>query len=458
MRPEILIVDDEEDIRTLLAERLEEAGYSCRTAADAAGARGAVQEFLPALVVLDIWMKESDMDGLELQKWIRRLHPGVPAIMISGHGNIETAVQAMKDGAYDFIEKPFKFDRLLILVERALAAASLQAENEELRRSAPPVADLIGDSQAIKTLRQTLEKAARTSSRVLITGPSGSGKKLAARHIHQLSERRGGRFVLADCATLSPDGAAAELFGAEGGASGRRIVGLFEQAHGGTLYLQEIDLLPLETQGKLLRALQDGRFSRVGGAAEVEADIRVVSGSTKDLAEEVARGNLREDLFYRLSVVPVAMPPLNARREDIPRLAEYYLEQANRSSGRRLRIAKDAMAMLQMQQWPGNVNQLQNVVERLTSLVGADGTDEIGAAALPPESSGAAAGNGGQGLESVAGLPLKAAREQFETQYLISQLSRFDGNVARTAEFVGMERSALHRKLRSLNINPDKGD
>ena len=458
MKPEILIVDDEEDIRELLSERLVEAGYACRTASEAAGARKSVQEFLPALVILDIWMKDSDMDGLELQKWIRRLHPDVPAIMISGHGNIETAVQAMKDGAYDFIEKPFKFDRLLILVERALEAASLQAENTELRRSAPPQADLIGDSPAIKALRQMLEKAAQSNSRVLITGPSGSGKKLVARHIHQHSERSKGRFVLADCATLSPDDATAELFGTEAGESSQRIVGLFEQAHGGTLYLQEVDLLPLETQGKLLRALQEQRFSRVGGTSEVAVDVRVVSGSTKDLGEEVASGNLREDLFYRLSVVPLDMPPLNARKEDIPRLAEYYLGQANKASGRHLRFSKEAMAMLQMQKWPGNVNQLQNVIERLTILVGADGKEEIVLDDLPPEIAGGGGESGGQGFETVVGMPLKAAREHFETQYLISQLSRFDGSVSKTAEFVGMERSALHRKLKSLNINPEKGE
>ena len=459
MKPEILIVDDEEDIRGMLSDLLEEEGYVCRTAGNAADARQSVQEFLPALVVLDIWMKESDMDGLELQKWIRNLYPDVPAIMISGHGNIETAVQAMKDGAYDFIEKPFKSDRLLILVERALQAASLQAENAELRKSAPSWGDIIGDSPAIRDLRQTLEKVALSNSRVMITGPSGSGKELVARNIHQMSERRDGRFVTVNCAMLSPDSVTAELFGTEADASsGQRIVGLFEQAHGGTLYFDEIGDLPLETQGKLVRAIQDQRFRRVGGSAEVTVDVRVISASTLDLNEEVAGGNLREDLYYRLSVVPLNLPPLDARKKDIPQLAEYYLGRANESSGKGLRFSKEALARLQMRKWPGNVTQLRNVIDWLTIMVGGDNDTEIGVDDLPSESSDVTPENDNQGLGNVVGMPLKAAREHFETQYLVSQLSRFDGNVSKTAEFVGMERSALHRKLKSLNINPDKSE
>ena len=458
MKPEILVVDDEEDIRTLLSEKLEEEGYVCRVASNAAEARQSVQEFLPALVILDIWMRDSDMDGLELQKWIRGFRPDVPAIMISGHGNIETAVQATKDGAYDFIEKPFSFDRVLILVERALKAASLEAENTDLRKSVPSRAEIIGTSPPIKALREELGKVAASNSRVLITGPSGSGKELVARRIHQLSDRKGGRFVTANCAMLSPDSVTAELFGTEANASGQRIVGLFEQAHGGTLYFAEIGDLPLETQGQLVRAVQDQRFRRVGGAVEVTVDVRVISGSKLDLQAEVASGNLREDLYYRLGVVPLSLPPLDGRREDIPQLAEHYLERANRSSGRDLRFTGEALAMLQTQNWPGNVTQLQNMVERLTIMAGGGAKGEIGIGDLPPEVSDAAPAGNGQGFESVVGMPLKAAREHFETRYLISQLSRFDGNVSKTAEFVGMERSALHRKLKSLNINPEKDD
>jgi two-component system nitrogen regulation response regulator NtrX len=458
MKPEILIVDDEQDIRSMLAELLEDEGYTCRTAANAEEARQSVQEFLPSLVILDIWMNNSDMDGLVLQQWIRRLYPDVPAIMISGHGNIETAVQAMKDGAYDFIEKPFKSDRLLILVERALKAAMLEAENNELRKTASVQSELIGEAPSIKALRQSIEKVAHSNSRVMITGPSGSGKELAARRIHQLSERNSGRFVVANCAMLSPESVTAELFGTEANPSGHRIVGLFEQAHGGTLYFDEIGDLPLETQGKLVRAVQDQRFRRVGGTAEVTVDVRVISGSKLNLNEEVENGNLREDLFYRLSVVPIILPPLNARKEDIPELSRFYLDQANTGSGKKLALSDEAIAMLQMYEWPGNVTQLLNVIDWLTIMANPESKGLIMADDLPPEISGTAAEGTGQGFETVVGLPLKAAREHFETQYLISQLTRFDGNVSKTAEFVGMERSALHRKLKSLNINPDKSD
>ena len=442
----------------MLAELLEDEGYTCRTAANAEEARQSVQEFLPSLVILDIWMNNSDMDGLVLQQWIRRLYPDVPAIMISGHGNIETAVQAMKDGAYDFIEKPFKSDRLLILVERALKAAMLEAENNELRKTASVQSELIGEAPSIKALRQSIEKVAHSNSRVMITGPSGSGKELAARRIHQLSERNSGRFVVANCAMLSPESVTAELFGTEANPSGHRIVGLFEQAHGGTLYFDEIGDLPLETQGKLVRAVQDQRFRRVGGTAEVTVDVRVISGSKLNLTEEVENGNLREDLFYRLSVVPITLPPLSARKEDIPELSRFYLDQANTGSGKKLALSDEAIAMLQMYEWPGNVTQLLNVIDWLTIMANPESEGLIMADDLPPEISGTAAEGTGQGFETVVGLPLKAAREHFETQYLISQLTRFDGNVSKTAEFVGMERSALHRKLKSLNINPDKSD
>lgn len=455
MKPEILIVDDEQDIRLMLAELLQDEGYTCRTAANAEEARQSVQEFVPSLVILDIWMSHSDMDGLELQKWIRRLYPDVPAIMISGHGNIETAVQAMKDGAYDFVEKPFKSDRLLILVKRALEAASIQAENKELRKTSRKPLDLIGSSAAINTLRQTVERVAQSNSRVMITGPSGSGKELLARNIHNHSERREGRFVLANCAMLSPEMVTAELFGTEGNDGRQRIVGLFEQAHGGTLYFDEIGDLPLETQGKLVRAVADQRFRRVGGAVEVTVDVRVISASKLNLQEEVANGNLREDLFYRLSVVPLSVPALLERKEDIPELATYYLDQSNATSGSRLRFSSEALAMMQLYSWPGNVTQLRNVIDWLTIMINPEETQEIEVSHLPPEVTGASSDQGGSGLDTVVGMPLKAAREHFETQYLISQLSRFDGNVSKTADFIGMERSALHRKLKSLNINPE---
>lgn len=457
MKPEILIVDDEADIRAIISELLEDEGYVCRQAANAQEAREMVQQFLPSLVILDIWMSQSDMDGLELQKWIRRLYPDVPAIMISGHGNIETAVQAMKDGAYDFIEKPFKSERLIILVKRALEAVSLTLENRELKKKSLEAIEIIGTSAAMKGLRQDVEKVASSNSRVMISGPSGSGKELVARRIHDLSDRRDGRFVLANCAMLSPDMVTAELFGTEGHDGRQRIVGLFEQAHGGTLYFDEIGELPLETQGKLVRAIQDQRFRRIGGGSEVTVDVRVVSASKLNLPDEIREGNLREDLFYRLSVVPLSVPPLSERKEDIPALAEYYLDLANANQGKPLKLSEDALAVMQVYDWPGNVTQLRNVIDWLSIMIDRDTSSVITADDLPPEISGNSPSAKG-GLDTIVGLPLKAAREQFETQYLISQLTRFDGNISKTASFIGMERSALHRKLKSLNINLDQNE
>ncbi|MEG9862475.1 MAG: sigma-54 dependent transcriptional regulator [Parvularculales bacterium] len=457
MKPEILIVDDESDIRAIIVELLEDEGYKCRHAANAQEAREAVQQFLPSLVILDIWMSDSDMDGLELQKWIRKLYPDVPAIMISGHGNIETAVQAMKDGAYDFVEKPFKSERLLILVQRALEAASLTLENRDLRKESAGKVEMIGISPPFKLLQQSLEKVSQSNSRVMITGPSGSGKELMARRLHDLSPRRGGRFVLANCAMLSPDMVTAELFGTEGHDGRQRIVGLFEQAHGGTLYFDEIGDLPLETQGKLVRAVQDQRFRRIGGASEVTVDVRVISASKLDLMEEINQGNMREDLFYRLSVVPIAVPSLAERKEDIPILSEYFLDLANANQSKSLKFSDEALVQMQLYGWPGNITELRNVIDWLSIMVDHYESELITAEELPPVITGNSPTAAG-GIDNMVGLPLKAAREHFETQYLISQLTRFDGNISKTASFIGMERSALHRKLKSLNINPELSD
>ncbi len=451
MNNEILIVDDEQDIRTMIGDLLEDEGYRCRYAANAQEARNSVQEHPPALVLLDIWMEDSDMDGLDLQKWVRKFFPDMPAIMISGHGNIETAVQAMKDGAYDFVEKPFKSSRLLMLIERALQLAAIEAENTELKKTSIGI-DIIGASPSMTNLRQNIEKISQANSRVMITGPAGAGKELIARNIHARSPRSKGRFVLANCALLSPDQLTAELFGTEAADGGDRIVGLFEQAHGGTLYFDEICDLPLETQGKLVRAVQNQRFRRVGGAAEVAVDVRVISASSLDLQKEIENGNLREDLFYRLSVVPLLVPALAEHKDDIPELARYFLDQTNNGQSKRLHFSDSALAMMQIYGWPGNVTQLRNVIDWLRIMVD---HDEIRDDDLPPEITGRTAEVANTGFDTVVGLPLKAAREQFETQYLLSQLSRFNGNISKTAAFIGMERSALHRKLKSLDINPE---
>ncbi|MDA1320300.1 MAG: sigma-54 dependent transcriptional regulator [Proteobacteria bacterium] len=452
MKPEILVVDDEPDIRSMVRLILEDEGYDVREAHNAETAREELTRKPPALIILDIWMRQSDMDGLELQKWIRRYYPHVPTIMISGHGNIETAVQAMKDGAFDFVEKPFKSGQLILLCQRALANAARDAEHDELKRLNSITLDQIGSSAAITSIRQTITKVAPTNSRIFITGPSGSGKELLARNIHAQSSRQKGRFVMVNCALLSSERSLIELFGSESSQDGNRVVGLFEQAHGGTLYFDEVCDLPLETQAKLVRTLQDQRFRRVGGSSEVVVDVRVISASSHDVKTQVAEGNFREDLYYRLSVVPISVPPLSRRREDIPELARYFLNKRLASEGgRKLDFTPASIATLESYAWPGNITQLRNTVDWLVIMVDRN-THQITPDDLPSEITGKSGMVSGDSLSGSVAMPLKEAREQFETQYLISQLSRFNGNISKTAAFIGMERSALHRKLKNLGI------
>lgn len=465
MKPEILVVDDEPDIRAMVRLILEDEGYEVREAENAENARDELTSKPPSLVILDIWMRKSDMDGLELQKWVRRYYPDMPAIMISGHGNIETAVQAMKDGAFDFVEKPFKSDQLLLLCERALANAKREVEHSELKRRSNLSEELIGASPAIVALKQTIAKVAPSNSRIFITGPSGVGKELLARNLHAQSTRAKGRFIVVNCALLSPERALIDLFGSETGKDGKRVVGLFEQAHNGTLYFDEVCDLPLETQARLLRSLQDQGFRRLGGASDVALDVRLISASSRDVQSEMAEGKFREDLFYRLSVVPIAVPPLSRRREDIAELAKHFLKirlkndqvqnEGQNGHGRKLEFAPSSLALLESYAWPGNVTQLRNMIDWLVIMVNRD-SKMIEPDDLPAEISGKIVGNTkGENTEeaqNIASLTLKEAREQFETQYLLSQLERFDGNISKTAQFIGMERSALHRKLKNLGI------
>lgn len=454
---DILIVDDEPDIRFLVSETLSDEGYSCRQAADGGGAVDEIEERLPNLVILDIWLEGSELDGLQVLEWIKRSHPELPVIMISGHGTIETAVSAMKTGAYDFIEKPFKADRLLLMVDRAIDAARLRRENLELRQRVGDDSDLIGISPAINQLRAAIERVAPTDSRVFITGPAGTGKETVARLLHAKSRRSNGPFVLLNCATMSPDRMEIELFGTEQGSEGRdtpRVVGTFEQASGGTLLLDEVADMPLETQGKIVRVLQDQSFQRVGGARYVVADVRVVATSNRDLKEEMLAGRFREDLFYRLSVVPISVPPLRDRREDVPLMVRHFMAASAQSAGLPPRtLAEDAIAALQAYDWPGNVRQLRNVVDWILIMAPGTPSDPVRADMLPPElgAETPALLNRDKGSE-VMGLPLRDAREVFERQYLSAQVSRFGGNISRTAAFVGMERSALHRKLKTLGV------
>jgi len=456
MAHDILIVDDETDIRMLIAGILEDEGMRTREAGDSDQALAAVAARRPNLVILDIWLQGSKLDGLQILEVLKRDHPDLPVVMISGHGTIETAVAAIKRGAYDFIEKPFKADRLLLLVERAIEAARLRRENQELRLRAGAEADLVGRSVALNQIRHSVEKVAPTGSRVLISGPPGSGKEVVARMIHARSRRADGPFVALNCATMRPDRLEVELFGTERPADGgSRKVGTFEQAHGGTLFLDEVADMPLETQGKIVRVLQEQTFERVGGTAKVEVDVRVIASTNRDLTAEIEAGRFRQDLFYRLSVVPLKVPALRERRDDIPLLARHFMQRTAETSGLAQRsFGEDAMAALQAYDWPGNVRQLRNVVEWLLIMVSGDPMEPIRADMLPPEIGAITPTvlkweKGGE----IMGLPLREAREVFEREYLLAQVTRFGGNISRTAAFVGMERSALHRKLKSLGVH-----
>ena len=458
MATDILIVDDERDIRSLISMTLEDEGYATKQAAGAAEARNLLLSEPPKLAILDIWMRDSDMDGLELLEWSKSIYPDLPILMISGHGTIETAVQAIRNGAYDFIEKPFKEERLLMMVARALESAKLARENTELRaKMTDGVApELVGKSAVMRGIRQSIDKIAPTASRVLVNGPSGSGKELAARCIHNKSDRRDERFVVANCARLASERVDAELFGSESLQSHRRVVGLFEQAHKGTLYFDEICDLPLETQGKIVRAVNEQRFRRVGGNTEVVVDVRVISASSRDLAAEISAGRLREDLYYRLGVVPLTMPPLAQRREDIPLLAKHFTALvAKRLGVLPFKISDEVLAAMQGYSWPGNVRQIHNVIETMLILAPNERNKPIDLDLLPAEIHNVTRSGDETEMDTLMGLPLRGAREEFERAYLVTQLHRFDGNVSRVASFIGMERSALHRKLKALNIASD---
>jgi two-component system, NtrC family, nitrogen regulation response regulator NtrX len=454
MAADILIVDDEADIRELIAGILEDEGYQARLAHNSDAALAAIEERRPSLVILDIWLQGSRLDGLDLLNVIKEKLPDLQVIIISGHGNIETAVSAIKRGAYDYIEKPFKADRLILVIGRALEAFRLKRENEELRGRAGADTELMGSSVVMRQFRQALKKVAPANSRVLISGAPGAGKELTARAIHAWSQRMNGPFVILPAASMAPERMEEELFGTEDPQGGRLRVGALEEAHGGTLYIDEIADMPLETQGKVLRVLVDQTFQRVGGAKRVKVDVRVLSSTSRDLESLIRQGTFREDLYHRLAVVPVRVPALGERREDIPELIEYFAKLYSLQSGQAVRrFADDATAILQTQEWPGNVRQLRNNVERLMIMSAGEPQQEITAVMLTGNGAGnVSVGLGGAGSEQLMALSLREAREIFERDYLAAQLSRFGGNISKTSSFVGMERSALHRKIKLLGL------
>jgi len=455
MALDVLIVDDEEDIRDLVAGVLDDEGYETRTAANATAALDALAVRRPSLVLLDVWLQGSTMDGLEVLEEIKKRDPTIPVLMISGHGNIDTAVAAIRKGASDFIEKPFEADKLLHLVARATETERLRRENQALRERVGQDDELTGGSGSINSVRATIKKVAATGSRVLITGPAGVGKEIAARMLHNWSSRSNAPFVIVTAARMDPERVEEELFGVED-PSGLVRPGFLEQAHGGTLYLDEVADMPLTTQAKILRVLTDQSFTRVAGQRQVKVDVRFITSTATDLTFEIEAKRFREDLYYRLNVVPLAIPPLSERREDIPALVEHYV--ARFAADRRVQppeVAPDAMAALQAGDWPGNVRQLRNVIERTMILAPNDRIGRIELDMLPSEASSA------EPLDEVMPTaimtaPLREARENFEREYLRVQIKRFSGNISRTANFIGMERSALHRKLKILGLTEDK--
>jgi len=447
---DILVVDDERDIRELVCDILQDEGFSTRMAGKSDECMAQLQQELPALIILDIWLKDSHMDGIDILKTVKRDMPEVPVVIISGHGNIEIAVAAIKQGAYDFIEKPFNIDQLLVVIRRAMETSKLRRENSALKRGETRVGEMLGQSATFRNLKSQLDKVTKSNGRVMLTGPAGSGKEMAARYIHAHSNRSDGPFVTVACAAIAPDQMEVVLFGRESPERGVEQ-GLLEQANGGVLLLDEVADMPLGTQSKILRVLVDQAFTRVGGASKVHVDLRVISSTTKHLPNEISEGRFREELYHRLNVVPIEVPSLEARSEDIPILAEYFIEMFHREQGLALRkIADDAMATLQTMRWPGNVRQLRNLIERV--LILGEGTGPISLDDLPMSDEGKSGTSEASLSPGLTMLPLREARELFERQYLMAQINRFGGNISRTAGFVGMERSALHRKLKSLGV------
>ena len=446
----ILIVDDEKDIRELIGDILKDEGYAIRLAGNSDDCMAEINAELPSLMILDIWLKDSRMDGIDILKTVKRDNPDVPVVIISGHGNIEIAVAAIKQGAYDFIEKPFNIDQLMVVVARAMETSRLRRENAELRRRDVTASDMLGSSPSFKGLKSQLEKVTKSNGRVMLTGPAGSGKELAARYIHGNSNRATAPFVSVSSATIEPDRMEEVLFGRETAERGVEK-GLLEQAHGGVVYFDEVADMPLGTQSKILRVLTEQQFSRVGGADKVRVDLRVISSTSRDLRQEIGASRFRQELYDRLNVVPIHVPSLEDRREDIPELTRHFIDMFHRTQGLPLRVlTPEAEAMLQTMHWPGNVRQLRNVIERV--LILGDSSGPVTASELPgqevqTDASGRMVLGGG-----MATLPLREAREVFEREYLLTQINRFGGNISRTAGFVGMERSALHRKLKSLGV------
>jgi two-component system nitrogen regulation response regulator NtrX len=446
----ILIVDDEQDIRELIGDILQDEGYTTRLAANSDDCMAEINADPPSLMILDIWLKDSRLDGIDILKTVKRDNPDIPVVIISGHGNIEIAVAAIKQGAYDFIEKPFNIDQLMVVVARAMETSRLRRENQELRRRDVTSSDMVGSSLAFKTLKANLDKVTKSNARVMLTGEPGTGKEMAARYIHMHSSRASAPFVTVSSASIEPERMEEVLFGRETPERGVEQ-GLLEQAHGGIVYLDEVADMPLGTQGKILRVLTEQQFTRAGGTDKVRVDLRVISSTCRDLRSEIGLGRFRQELYDRLNVVPIAVPSLASRREDVPELTRHFIDWFHKTQGLPNRtLSEEADTVLQTLPWPGNIRQLRNVIERI--LILGDGNGPIDTSEIPGNEPKPEADTTLSLTGTIATLPLREARELFEREYLLTQINRFGGNISRTASFVGMERSALHRKLKSLGV------
>ena len=459
----ILVVDDEIDICEMVAETLRDENYNAIIATSYDMAVNILKNENITLVITDIWMNNNTNAGLQLLTFSQTHDPLIPVIMMSGHGNIETAMKAAKNGAYDFIEKPFKAERLILLIEKALQDKNLKLKVLDFELKENERMALIGKSAVFKNIKQKLNKISSTNSRVLITGPSGSGKELIARWIHKKSNRSEFPFIVASCATLSPERVEQFLFGWNElnteGSNNQSNIGLFEQANYGTLFFDEICDLPIQTQGKLVQAIQDQSFYKIGSNKKISVDVRIVSASNKNLSQSIKEGLLREDLFYRLSVAPIEVPSLFKRAEDIAELINHFLNLLAKDFGSNvLQFSSETLVIFQNYEWPGNVRQLKNIIEWLIIMYGNKNKFTVLPSHLPPEILGYTKNEKIEHTSSELSLSLKDARKVFEENYLKQQLKRFKGSISRTSTFIGMDRSALHRKLKELNININQLD
>ena len=460
MKYNILVIDDEEDIRNSIAGLLEDENYEVRTVENSEKALAAILDRLPDLILIDIWLENSKLDGLELLNEIQSKFLSLPCVMISGHGNIDIAVKAIRNGASDYIEKPFEVERLLITIERVLEISKLKKEHKELWLRAGGELELIGESSLIKKIQSLIKKVAPTGSRILITGEYGTGKETLARLIHLNSKRAEGPFILLNSQILSNESIEEELFGEEDD-QGRIIkIGLLEQANNGTLFIDEVASLTIEAQAFFIKALQDNAFKRKNGSTRINIDIRVISSSSIEIKNNILNNTFSEDLYYRLNVVPIEMPPLSKRKEDIPILINYFLNKASKTTGRsKIFIDNQALASLQAFKWTGNVKQLKNAIERILIMLDESEKNLITYDMLPKDLSQKESiedTSKNIDLEYLYSLKLKEARNIFEYDYIIKNLDRFNGNVSKTANFIGMERSAFHRKLNSLKDYKNK--